>query len=64
MVRSLVAHGVLPDFSKSELRFLGNLEIVGRLVQAATTRVMRYALEAPVHMAEMRACRADQVPTL
>lgn len=59
MVRSLVVHGVLPDFSKSELRFLGNLEIVGRLVQAATARVMRYALEEPVHMAEVRAYRAD-----
>jgi hypothetical protein len=62
-IRSLIVHGVLPDFSKSQLRFLGNLEIVGRQVQAATARVMRYALEEPAHMAEVRACRADQVPT-
>jgi hypothetical protein len=55
-LRSCVAHGTHPDFDKGDFRPLGDLPRASALVQAATTVVLRAALEEPQLVADLKLC--------
>jgi hypothetical protein len=54
-LRSALAHGSRPDFTK-ELQALGDIGKASRFVQLATSCVMRHALDEPRLLADLKEC--------
>jgi hypothetical protein len=55
-LRSLLAHGRTPDFSKDKLDCLKSFQVAFDLLRDVTRSVARYALEDPQLIADLREC--------